>query len=370
MKAERYLLTSYYSVHPFSAINSLDRVFFEKGYAVVVGDNNKYYGILTPYDIIKRPHKLIIDCVDANNEYLSFDENLIDVIKKFRNSNQIVFPVLSNNSFVGIVEIYSLLSSLEEDINALYEKSIISQKVKRAFLKNISHEIRTPLNGILGFIDIISNLDIGEIKNGERLIRQSAERFLKIMNDLIELSLIESGDEIEIRNEEVNIEKIFSDLKMYFDTLILMYDKNISLRVINSETSVKLISDNNRIKQILYHLIDNAIKFSHQNSVVEFGVEIKCDNFIFFVRNEGDNIPLDKNVFEIFEKQECCDDKFNKGLGIGLSVVKKISELLKGEIYFETNNLQTIFYCNISSKINQAKMPAYNNVYNAYRSKL
>ena len=370
MKAEKYILTSYYSVHPFSALNSLDRVFFEKGYAVVVGDNNKYYGVLTPSDIIKRPHKLIIDCIGTNNGYLSSDENLIDIIKKFRNSHQIVFPVLRDNSFIGIIEIYTLLSYLEEEINSLYEKSIISQKVKKAFLKNISHEIRTPLNGLLGFIDIISNLNIGEIRNGEMLIRQNAERFLKIMNDLIELSLIESGDELEIKNEEVNIEKIFSDLEVYFETLIAMYNRNISLRVINRGDTAKLISDSNRIKQILYHLIDNAIKFSCQSSIVEFGVEIKCDDFIFFVRNEGDKVSLDKKAFEIFEKQECCDDKFNIGLGVGLSIVKKLSELLSGKIYFETNNLYTTFYCNIPSKINQEKKPAYNNVYKAYRIKL
>jgi len=347
MEIKNYISNLYQTVHPYDGIHSIEEKFLEKDYLVVVNDN-EYLGILTSCDLIKHPHKIVIDCL-TEKEHISADETIISVLDKFNKNQCPALPVFQENRFIGIIEKYDLINKLKLKINELYSKSIISQNVKLSFLSNLSHEIRTPLNGILGFLEIISKLNAEDFKaEGEShcdIIRSCADRFLLIMNDLIDLSLINSGDDIKILRENIRIENIFSDLKEFFETASSILDKKVFIHYINPDTSFTILSDGKRIKHILYHLIDNAIKFSN-NGIVKFGYEIDNQNIVFFVTNKGSQINEEKRnkIFEAFYKQDTINNKDSSGLGIGLPLVKKISELLGGKIDFATNETETTFY--------------------------
>ena len=224
-------------------------------------------------------------------------------------------------------------------------------------MNNLSHEIRTPLNIILGFTDIIANLNTNNIEiQGEQisnLIRNSANRFLLVMDDLIELSLLLAGDEIGIKKERVNIEEIFSALNNYFDDNILLKNKKIVIICSHPKTSLNIFSDGKRLKHILYHLIDNAIKFSTNDKVI-YGYELSTDkeSVEFFVMNDSPEISEENGlkIFDIFDKQEKIGKDFNFGLGIGLPLAKKLAEMLGGHIRFESNSNRVTFFVKIPTK--------------------
>ncbi|MDP2089363.1 MAG: ATP-binding protein [Flavobacteriaceae bacterium] len=356
MEIKKYILNSYTTVNPFSATILLEEKFLEKGYVVVIDDDNKFHGILTTCDLIKRPHKLVIDCL-TEKEHLSADETITSGLDKFNSNQYPALPVFKENKFIGIVERQNVVDGLRIKINELYDKSIISQKVKQSFLNNLSHEVRTPLNGLLGFLELISELDIKDDETEKKalynnIIRKSADRFLLVMNDLIDLALMNSNDDIKVKIEKINIENILSDLKEYFEIAVSDSNRDISVQYIIPDSSFVFRSDEKKIKQILYHLIDNAIKFSDDNNKVIFGYKIENQNIVFFVKNNCAQISKDKKkqIFEVFEKQDYHNDKLVEGLGIGLSLVKRLSELLNGKIELVTNETQTTFFCVIPLK--------------------
>ena len=351
MKINNHILNSYITVNPFTATNSIEGELLEKGYVVVIDDDNEFQGVLTTCDLIKSPHKLVIDCI-TEKEHLSSDDTIISSLDKFNSNQCSVLPIFKESKFIGIIEKQNVVNRLKIKIHELHNKSIISQKLKRSFLNNLSHEIRTPLNGILGFIEIISELDTEDADSKKEIIRNSADRFLLIMNDLVDLAVIDSGDDIKIEREIVSIKNIFSDLQECFETTISTSNGNISIHNENHDSSFVIFSDEKKIKQILYHLIDNAIKFSNDNSIVTFGFNIKNQNIVFFVTNKGPQITEErkKNIFDAFNKQDNHNNKLVSGLGIGLSLAKKIAELLKGKVDFVTNEIQTTFFCTIPLK--------------------
>ncbi len=355
MEIKNYILNSYITVNPFTGVNSVEEMLLKNGYLVVINNDAKFQGILTPVDLIKRPHKIVIDCL-TEKEHVSVDEAMISVLDKFDKNHCPALPVFKENKFIGIVEKHNVIDQLRVKINELYNKSVISQNVKNSFLNNLSHEVRTPLNGLLGFLEIISNLDKEDIKTkGEEyynIIRKSADKFLLIMTDLIDLARLNFNDDIKVERENINIEVLFSELKDYFETATLLNNWSISIHYKNPDSSFVFFSDGKKIKQILYHLIDNAIKFSNDNNKVVFGYKIEKQNIVFSVTNSGPQITDDKKVkiFEAFEKQDIYNHELVAGLGIGLSLVKKLSELLGGKIDFVTNEIQTTFFCTIPIK--------------------
>nr|WP_321354066.1 histidine kinase dimerization/phospho-acceptor domain-containing protein [uncultured Draconibacterium sp.] len=353
MNIENYISDTYPTVAPFEGTNSIRSKLLEQCYLVVIDDKKEYCGILTPNDLIERPHKLVIDCIEQR-ECLSLNDTTLTAIKKFRGTHCTVLPVINEKKLVGIIERNRIMNDYECKINDLYNKSLISHKVKSLFLKNLSHEIRTPLNGILGFIDIIANLgtDSVEKENLSGFIKKSADRFLFIMDDLVELSLLDAGDNIIIAKENVNIEEIFQELKNYFSELALLQNKHFTIIDSNPDLTQNIFIDRKKLKHILFHLIDNAIKFSDDNKVI-YGYEIKEQNCIeFFVKNKSRQVPdeIKVKMFDFFEKQENIGKEINFGLGIGLTLVKKITEALGGHARIEFIKEEITCYFNLPIK--------------------
>jgi signal transduction histidine kinase len=352
MEIKKYISNSCPTVDPYEGINLIEDKLLNHQYVSVIDEEGEFYGILTPCDLIKHPHKIVIDCI-TKKENVSLNDTYQSVLHKFCKSKHPVLPVIDNNKFIGVIEKNSFFNSLENKINELYDKSLVSQETKIRFLNNLSHEIRTPLNSILGFLRIISELNIEELKNnGKRkydYISKSADRFLLIMNNLIELSRLHAGDEISVKKDEFNIEDIFAELKEYFDVLISLQNKKNELIYINQNNIAHIYSDKEKIKDILFHLIDNAIKFSDDK--ISYGCRYLNErkHINFFVSNIGSQLnSVEKNkIFEYFEKQDYISSNTNNGFGIGLSIVKKLTEILNGSVKFESNQNETTFYVTI-----------------------
>ena len=356
MSLKKYILNTFPTVKPFEGINSIEKRLLKLQYLVVLDDDKKFYGILTIPDIIEHPHKIVIDSITPK-QCLTVNDTIVTALDSFYSTMSFALPVIDGGCFVGVIEKNQIIKELETNVNDLYNKSLISQNAKKHFLNNLSHEIRTPLNGVLGFIDIIAHLDTDDLTNqGENIsaiIRRSADHFLIIMDDLVELSLINAGDKVIIEKAEVDIVKMLVELKEYFNELSFLQNKKNTVIYFNQESYLSIYTDGKKLKQILYHLIDNALKFSDDNTVF-YGFEFKPNDkdIKFFVNNKSSKIPQKdiRKMFNIFEKQENIGSELNFGLGIGLPLVKNLTELLGGQITIESKTNEITFFIKLPIK--------------------
>lgn len=230
------------------------------------------------------------------------------------------------------------------------EKAEESDRLKSAFLANMSHEIRTPMNGILGFADLLKDPDITELESKEYigLIRQSGMRMLGIINDLVDISKIESGL-IKPNHSEFNLNEELNFLYAFFS--VESQSKGILLnchKELHDDFSY-VYSDKEKIIAILTNLIKNAIKFSHKG-IIEFGYTIKDGFLKFFVNDEGIGIPLEKHklIFDRFIQAHASDSGHYEGAGLGLSISKAYAQMLGGiiEVHSEPG-IGSRFICTI-----------------------
>ena len=214
------------------------------------------------------------------------------------------------------------------------EKAEESEKLKTAFLANLSHEIRTPMNGILGFTDLLKNSIISG-KNIERYInaiQNSGNRMLNILNDIIDLSRIESGY-ILINMEKIDINSVLCDLYAFFkpETENKGIELVIDLGIKNNQLIIE--TDKTKFTQIISNLLKNAIKYTDKGSV-GFGYYIENDIIYFYVKDTGIGIPQNQHekIFERFRQADDSSIRTVEGAGLGLSISRAYAGMLGGKI--------------------------------------
>jgi len=240
--------------------------------------------------------------------------------------------------------------NLTDELIVSKEKAEESDRLKSAFLANMSHEIRTPMNGILGFTELLKEPDL----TGENqqlyieIIEKSGMRLLNIINDIIGISRIESG-ELELNLTETNINELIS---LIYNT----FRSELEIRNIQFETFKALQdmdafmkTDREKLNAILTNLIKNAIKFTHSGTIV-FGYEVKpldkktkavqtsTHELIFFVKDTGIGISPEKqkHIFERFRQGSENLTRSYEGAGLGLSITKAYVEFMGGKIWVES----------------------------------
>lgn len=228
----------------------------------------------------------------------------------------------------------SLFKKTEQELIRAKEKAEESDRLKSAFLANMSHEIRTPMNGILGFTALLKSSNINNEKHQKyiRIIEKSSARLLTTINDIIDISKIESG-QMKISFSEMNINKEVEDLYAFFKPEA--DKKRIQLLAVNSITDLKSIvkTDQEKLYTILLNLIKNAIKFTKKGSV-EFGCSNNENQLEFYVKDTGIGIPLERQpfVFDRFVQADIEDKAVYEGSGLGLAISKSYVEMLGGTI--------------------------------------
>ena len=242
----------------------------------------------------------------------------------------------------------------KEKLAAELIKAEESDRLKSAFLANMSHEIRTPMNGILGFAELLKepHLTGEEQQNYIRIIEKSGARMLNIINDIVDISKIESGL-MEVNITESNINKQIEYIYTFFKPEVEGKGMQISFK--NSLPSKEAIikTDREKIYAILTNLIKNAIKYSDKGTI-EFGYNLKVNSepveLEFFVKDTGIGIAKDRQeaIFERFVQADITDKQALQGAGLGLSIAKAYVEMLGGKLWVESEKGKgSIFYFTI-----------------------
>jgi signal transduction histidine kinase len=218
------------------------------------------------------------------------------------------------------------------------ERAEESDKLKSAFLANMSHEIRTPMNGILGFTNLISQMQLSkdEIMTFVSHIKKSGERMLSIINDIMDISKIESNT-INLKVSEIVVNDLVSNILDVFEGeadekgIKLIYDKpkNLDQLLINS--------DRIKIEQVLSNLIKNALKFT-EKGFVKTGYYTENNSVVFYVEDSGKGIKKDfqQKIFERFVQEDISLSRQHEGAGLGLSISQAFVEMLGGKIWLES----------------------------------
>lgn len=232
----------------------------------------------------------------------------------------------------------------EQELKDALVKATESDRLKSAFLATMSHELRTPLNAVIGFSDLISeDLTIEEIVSFTKIINSSGIYLLSIIEDLLDITLIESG-ETNIYKKEVKLHTILTDI---FDVVKIEQQvtnkEHIDLKLLipSAEKDLTINTDPSKLKQILINLLKNAIKFTDKGYVhYGYSIETEQHNSIikFYIEDSGIGIhkDLQELIFDMFRQGDDTHTRKFGGTGIGLSISRKLVELLGGRLWFES----------------------------------
>lgn len=212
-----------------------------------------------------------------------------------------------------------------------------SDSLKTAFLRNISHEIRTPMNSIIGFSALLNEDNILETKKAEylRIINNSSNQLLSIVNEILDISLIETGN-LNVIEKKVSLNRMIDETYEYFRPLMKSSIEFMFHKALDDEHSI-VLTDEIKVRKVLSNMINNALKFTDRGHIL-FGYSLVNREIKFFVEDTGIGIPQKfiPNLFDRFQKAEINPGKFYEGLGLGLSICKGNIELLNGKIWVES----------------------------------
>ncbi|MEI6696454.1 MAG: response regulator [Bacteroidota bacterium] len=300
----------------------------------------------------------------SQREYIHSDNRKMEVsefpsnlaLKKQKNIENVEVGVVNENGDVIWTEVSAAPLSLfeascavvttniterkkvEKELIRSKEKAEESDRLKSAFLANMSHEIRTPMNGILGFAGLLNTPKLSgkEQQAYIRIIEKSGKRMLNIINDIISISRVESG-QMKLTYSETNIKEQIEYIYAFFNPEIKQKGLKFLLKDSLASNEIIINTDREKVYAILTNLVKNAIKFTVSGSI-ELGCE-KKDNFIeFFVKDTGVGIPNEQKsiIFERFRQGSESLTKNYEGAGLGLAISKAYVEMLGGKIWVET----------------------------------
>ncbi|WP_430814603.1 PAS domain S-box protein [Carboxylicivirga sp. RSCT41] len=232
-------------------------------------------------------------------------------------------------------KVENILKLKNKELLEAKEKAEESDHLKSAFLANMSHEIRTPMNGIIGFAELIKSDYAKEGKDNTYLdiIISSGHQLLHIINDVLEISRIETG-QVKLNYKKFDLKYLINELITFFSHAAgIQHNK---LNFIQPDEEIVIRCDEAKLRQILTNLINNAIKFT-QNGTVEVECANANNNIRISVKDTGIGIP-DEYLDRIFDRFLQAENRnlMHNGTGLGLSICKKYIELMKGEIWVES----------------------------------
>ncbi len=255
----------------------------------------------------------------------------------------------SANHFTGVIGVTRDISSRKKimlELEAAKEQAFAANKAKSEFLANMSHEVRTPMNGVLGMLQLLTmtTLDDEQLEYVATAMA-SGESLLTIINDILDYAKIEAG-KLQMTPEEFQIREIVKPLMTSFKTAI-NHEKVSLLCSVAPDVPEILIADHVRIRQILYNLVGNAVKFTEQG---EIRIDIRTqetigDNrvqLVCAIADTGIGVPADigEELFEPFTQIESSRQKKVKGTGLGLSIVRQLVTRMEGTVQLQRNAAQ------------------------------
>ena len=245
------------------------------------------------------------------------------------NSNVMVTnykPEENEIEIIGINYDITELKETEAELIQARDKAEMMDRLKSAFLANMSHEIRTPLNAIVGFSDLlVETEDVAERQEYIKIVRENNDLLLQLISDILDLSKIEAGT-FEFTNGDVDVNLLCEDIVR---SMRMKAKEDVELVLDNPLPVCHVISDRNRIHQVISNFVNNAMKFTSEGSI-HVGYELKEGELEFYVKDTGIGIEKEQlpHIFERFVKL----NSFVHGTGLGLSICQSIVEQLGGRI--------------------------------------
>ena len=293
-----------------------------------------YLGYTTARDITRNIKELedvlnkAVDEMKASDQYLSSDSHAIENIDL--------------DTHEGTKEAYKFLEDLVDTAKDDKLIALQANEAKSLFLANMSHEIRTPLNGIVGFTEILRSTNLTEEQDEFlSIIDKSSENLLSIINNILDLSKIESN--------KIEIESIVFDAAEEFESAVETYavaatEKNIDMNYYMDPTiSAKLKGDPTKIKEIVINLLSNAVKFTSYGGEVNLEIlKVTDENGVnrvqFTVRDNGIGMTKDQQsrIFDAFSQADVSVTRKYGGTGLGLTISSQFVELMGGELELES----------------------------------
>ena len=257
----------------------------------------------------------------------------------------------------GIIININNQKAFESELQKAKERAEESDRLKSSFLANMSHEIRTPMNAILGFTDLLiyGQLSPSEQYEYMNLIKRSGENLLTLINDIIDISKIESG-ELKISPELINIHLLIKEVYSVGLSLCTSLNKQVELKL-NApvDNGLMIFIDPLRLYQILLNLVSNAIKFT-EKGMVEINYTLCDTELTISVKDTGPGISDEdqKVIFERFRQVDESTIKKHGGTGLGLSITKSLVELMNGSITINSERGKgALFSVNLPIKVHQ-----------------
>ncbi|KKH46637.1 PAS domain S-box protein [Methanosarcina sp. 1.H.A.2.2] len=287
------------------------------------------------------------DQVKCSKEYLSKIQALYH--SKETNTYYIYFkdgrvfeslstPLMNNGIIKGRVWSFRDVTEKAEAEKALIDAKIHAEEANRTkneFLATVSHELRTPLNSVIGYSDMLLAQIFGPLNERQlrylKNISRSGNHLLNLINDILDISRIESRD-ISLSFEIVHVADIFEDVKNIATPFAT--SKNISVEFSAEPADLNIYADKIKFKQILYNLVNNALKFTPENGHIEVVANKSGNTIRISVGDDGIGIPEDKQqiIFEPFKQVDSSLSRMYGGSGLGLTIVKNLVEMHSGEI--------------------------------------
>ena len=328
----------------------------------VIPQLNDLQGI--PYEVIPSWKPMLLDKGRVYSENISeLPDDLRAILEPQKIKSIIVYPLFVQGAFFGFIgfdecsktRIWSkseleLLRTISGIIANAYERKIMelsiiterdkandANRAKSEFLANMSHEIRTPMNAILGFSEALYHkLDSEHHRKMLQSVLSSGNLLLSLLNDILDLSKIEA-EKLEISPHPTDLKNILKEIKLLFNDKACKKGIEINI-LISPEFPGNLMLDEIRIKQVIFNLVGNAVKFTHKGYVnlkVEFYYKsVDSGNLIIDVEDTGIGIAESQQtmIFEAFIQQSGQSNRMYGGIGLGLAISKRLVEKMQGTI--------------------------------------
>lgn len=282
-----------------------------------------------------------IDLIEKTEIYI---QNQLRNVDWVLTRNSMIQMALNIISLLIMFSIYRIMSRRENAATVETTKANERSRAKTVFLSNMSHDIRTPMNAIIGYINLAEdeNVTMDELKDYLQKIKGSSHHLLALINDVLEMSRIESG-KMELEPAPINLLETFDEVRDMFS--LQMEEKKIDYAVRYKDVEDPYVyCDKNRLSRVLLNLISNAYKFTPEGGKVEVTLEQKtavidgCADYLISVKDSGIGMSeeFSKKVFDAFERERTSTVSGIQGTGLGMSIVKKIVDLMGGTITVNT----------------------------------
>lgn len=248
------------------------------------------------------------------------------------------FPIFDGHKVLtgAVISFFDIttLKEAEKNLIEARQKAEESDQLKSAFLANMSHEIRTPMNGILGFTSLLEEPDLTgeEQTNYIEIIKRSGMRMLSTVNDIIDISKIDSG-QMELNISDVDVCTELDSIYQFFKLEAKNKGLKLSYSKHNLQDQLLIKTDKNKFESIISNLVKNAIKYSDKGEI-ELIANIQNNQFICTVKDTGIGIPEDRidNIFNRFEQVDISNSRANEGSGLGLAISKSYADMMNGQL--------------------------------------